>query len=276
VAIEAENNPTMGLHFKSIRSSSSGNCLQIWTKHSQIVIDCGFKTQWECKEFLKEHAERPDDLNAVLVTHAHTDHISEHSLKVLASLGVRIKAHARVAKQICSRHACEDWNEPPFLDTFADFTFQLGDLRITPMEVPHAPDVPNFGFVIEHGDGRRRRKIVVCTDFYYYADVLHHFVNADLIFVESNHDLDLLRKRPNYASRYHLSNPKTAWLLYRAIRKSKKPPQAVMLGHLSHERNCTKLALGMVEEIFDRQGMDIDFDLVAAPLFKPSETVRIE
>jgi phosphoribosyl 1,2-cyclic phosphodiesterase len=155
--IGAENDVLMGLHFKSIRSSSSGNCLQIWTKHSQIVIDCGFKTQWECEEFLEDHAGKPDDVDAVLVTHAHADHISKPTLKVLASHGVRIRAHGRVVQQICSRHGCEDWDEPPLLAAFADFTFQIGDLRITPMEVPRAPDVPNYGFVIDHGEGRRRR-----------------------------------------------------------------------------------------------------------------------
>lgn len=151
-----------------------------------------------------------------------------------------------------------------------------GDLRITPMEVPHDPVVPNFGFVIHHGEGRRRRKIVVCTDFNDYAGVLRHFMDADFIFVESNHDLDLLRKYPNYSSRFHMSNPKTAWLLYHAIRMSEKPPQAVMLGHLSDQRNSEKLALGMVEEIFDRQRMEMDFDLSAAPLYKSSKTVRID
>ena len=62
----------MGLHFKSLRSSSSDNCLQIWTKNSQIVIDCGFNAQWKCEELLEKHAGRLDDLDAVLVTHART------------------------------------------------------------------------------------------------------------------------------------------------------------------------------------------------------------
>lgn len=266
----------MGLHFKSLRSSSSGNCLQIWTKHSQIIIDCGFKTQWECEEILEEHAGRLDDVDAVVVSHAHTDHICKSALKVLSSHGVRIMAHTRVLTQICSRHGCNDRDEPPFLHAFSDDAFQAGDFRIIPMEVPHEPGVPNFGFVICHGQGKQQRKIVICTDFYNYAGVLPHFIDADFVFVESNHDPDLLRKHPNYASRFHLSNPETAWLLYHAIRKSEKPPQAVMLGHLSHERNREKLAIGMVEEVFDRERMDIDFDLLAAPLFKESKTIRIE
>lgn len=266
----------MSLHFKSLRSSSSGNCMLIWTRSSQIVIDCGFKTQWECEKVLKKQAGRIEDLDAVIVSHRHGDHVCQPALKVLASHGVRIRAHRSVVKQICARHKCPDWDEPPFLHPFSDGAFQAGDLRITPMEVPHEPGVPNFGFVICHGEGRRTRKIVVCTDFYNYAGVLHHFMNANFIFVESNHDLDLLREYPNYASQFHLSNPKTAWLLYHAIRKSKAPPQTVMLGHLSQQRNRERLALGMVEEVFDRQRRDKEFDLFAAPLYKPSKAFRIE
>jgi len=266
----------MSLHFKSLRSSSGGNCVQIWTKNSQIIIDCGFKAQWECEKVLRKHAGRIDDLDAVLVSHSHTDHIHRAALAVLSSCGVRIRAHRRVVEQICARHGCADWDEPPLLQAFSDGAFQAGDFRITPFEVPHDPQVPNFGFVVCHGEGKRRRKIVVCTDFHNYDAALRHFTDADFIFVEANHDPDLLKKYPNDASWFHLSNPKTAWLLYHAIRQSDRPPQAVMLGHLSDQRNREKLALKMVERIFDRQHMDMDFDLSVAPMYEPSKTIRIE
>jgi glyoxylase-like metal-dependent hydrolase (beta-lactamase superfamily II) len=67
--------PSVSLYFRSLRSSSAGNCVQIWTQNSQIIIDCGFKTQWECEEVLSEHAGSLEDLDAVLVTHVHGDHI---------------------------------------------------------------------------------------------------------------------------------------------------------------------------------------------------------
>jgi phosphoribosyl 1,2-cyclic phosphodiesterase len=266
----------MSLYFRSLRSSSAGNCVQIWTDNSQIIIDCGFKTQWECEEVLSEHAGRLDDLDAVLVTHVHGDHIGYPALTVLASHGVRIMAHHRVMKQIHSRHQCSDWDERPSLHAFSDESFQAGDFHVTPIELPHEPGVATYGFVICRGDGEKRRKIVVCTDFCDYGGVLDQFLDADFIFVESNHDLDLLRKHPNYASQFHLNNPQTAALLCDARRKSSRPPRALMLGHLSDRRNREKLALGTVEEMFDGQHAKIDFDLCAAPLYEPSETIQID
>ena len=55
---------------------------------------------------------------------------------------------------------------------------------------PHAPGFPNYGFVITAG----KTKIIICTDFHDAEGVLEHFVDADFIFVEANHDLDLLRE----------------------------------------------------------------------------------
>lgn len=266
----------MSIYFKSLRSSSSGNCLLIWTASTLVAIDCGFHSQKDCQRQLENHAGRIEDLDAVLVTHHHGDHIGYAPLRVLSAYRVRIRAHQRVTQQIRSRHGCADWDEPPYLQAFHEKAFKAGDLKITPLELPHAPAVPTFGFVVCHGQGKRRRKLVVCTDFHDYGGVLRHFMDADFIFVESNHDPDLLRENPNHASRFHLSNAKASWLLYHAIRQSKRPPQAVMLGHMSLERNRKELALNSVKEVFASQHRQRDFALYAAPLDRPSKTVCID
>lgn len=265
----------MMLKIKSLQSGSGGNCLLIWTRSTAIVIDCGFKTQDKCRRLLRKHAGRVDELDAAIISHAHGDHISCSSLRLFSQFGVPVMAHERVVKQIRGRHACDDWDEPPMIQAFSDEKFDAGDFRIRPIEVPHDPEVPTFGFVIRCGRGEKRRKIVVCTDFYNYEDVLHHFVDANFIFVESNHDPELLRRHPNDASHYHMSNEKTAWLLYHAVRQSEASPQAVMLGHLSLQRNREELALNAVKTVFDRQRIDIRFDLSTAPPSEPSETIRI-
>jgi hypothetical protein len=56
-------------------------------------------------------------------------------------------------------------------------------------------------------------------------------------------DRNVLHPHPNHASRYHLNNVKTASLLHHAVRQSATPPGAVMLGHLSEERNRRALAI---------------------------------
>jgi hypothetical protein len=153
--------------------------------------------------------------------------------------------------------------------------FDVGDFRLMPIEVPHAPHVPNFGFVITTYNRGRTRTIVICTDFHQYGAVLPYFVDADFIFVEANHDLELLRLHPNHASRYHLNNVKTASLVHHAVRQSAAPPRAVMLGHLSEERNRRALAINEVARMFKRQGTRMAFHLDAAPARTASDVIEI-
>jgi phosphoribosyl 1,2-cyclic phosphodiesterase len=265
----------VSLHFQSLRSSSAGNCLALWTATSSILIDCGVQVQREYRELLDEHVKRARSLDAVIVSHAHGDHAAYGSLRVLAREGIPVHAHARVLRQLRERHRPEDWKEAPRLRPFAGEPFDVGDFHVTPIEVPHAPGFPTFGFALTAGRGRASRTIVVCTDFNDYASMLPHIVDADFVFVEANHDLNLLRKHPNPASAFHLNNVKAAWLLCHAVRQSAAPPRAILLGHLSEERNTRRLAMDEVRRVFARQGVAAAFDLDAAPAHKPSAIVEV-
>ena len=102
-----------------------------------------------------------------------------------------------------------------------------------------------------------------------------YFVDADFIFVESNHDLELLRLYYNPNSRFHMPNPDTAELLVNARSESSKAPHMVMLGHLSSQRNKAGIALDQTRSAFQDAGMKMDFELKAAPLRETGEVVRI-
>jgi hypothetical protein len=80
---------------------------------------------------------------------------------------------------------------------------------------------------------------------------------------------------PNPNSRYHLNNVKTASLLHRAVTTSTTPPKAVMLGHLSEERNRRTLAIREVARMFDRRGAGRRFHLDAAPAHTASEVIEL-
>ena len=297
----------MAIYFQSLRSSSAGNCLALWTATSSILIDCGVKVQRECRQMLEGHQRRAGTIDAVVVSHAHGDHMAYGSLRVLGREGIRILGDARVIRQLRQWHEPHEWDEPPWMQAFptspgsrihrsrdrrshdglsedrrprqgtlfGGTAFDVGDFRVIPIEVPHAPDVPNFGFRITARDRGTKRTLIVCTDLHDYAGILPHFVNADFIFVEANHDLDLLRQHPNYASRYHLNNVKTASLLHHAIGRSAAPPHAVMLGHLSEERNRRALAINEVTRMFAQQGTKMRFHLDAAPARKEGEVVEV-
>ena len=104
---------------------------------------------------------------------------------------------------------------------------------------------------------------------------LYYFVDSDFMFVESNHDMDLLARHFNPNSRFHMPNPETARLLGIVRRNSRKRPQAVMLGHLSAIRNRPNIALKETETSFERAGLELDFPLLAAPGLEASAEVKV-
>ena len=265
----------MTVFFRSLCSSSSGNCLKLWTEETTILIDCGIKAQYRCHDLLNKHVDDSGKLDAVLVTHSHGDHIGYPALRALADRGVCLRAHTRVLCQLEERHNLRSLYKERYLKPFDDTMFGIGEFRIQPIPLPHSPGIPNFGFVIRHGTGPDQRKIVICTDFNEPKAILPHCLDADFIFMEANHDLELLRLNPNPSSAYHMSNPSTAGLLYDAVSTSEGPPQAVMLGHLSDRRNDKTLARAAITDVFRRNRRDMGFALHTAPLYGPSRIMEI-
>jgi hypothetical protein len=197
------------------------------------------------------------------------------ALKVLGRQGIPVFGDAAVVRQLREIHAPHEWKEPPELRPFCGGTFDAGDFQLRAIPVPHAPRYPTFGFRITAHSRACTRTIVVCTDFYDYAGLLPSFAGADFVFVEANHDLGLLRQHPNPNSRFHMNNVKTASLLHHSVSRSSMPPKAVMLGHLSEERNRRRLAIAEVTATFERGGTKVRFHLDAAPARRPSEIIEL-
>lgn len=198
------------------------------------------------------------------------------ALRVLGRRGIPVYAHAQVVAQLRQTHEPESWKEPPVLYGITEDSVHVGDFRVTPFQVPHAPGVPTFGFVVVASHRGVRHTVVICTDLYDYGPILPRLLDAEILFVEANHDLGLLRRYPNFNSRYHLNNVKTASLLHALVRRSPgAAPKTVMLGHLSEERNRRALAVTEVRDMFHRQRTAIPFRLDAAPAHHPSDVVEL-
>jgi phosphoribosyl 1,2-cyclic phosphodiesterase len=261
----------MPLHFKSLCSSSSGNCLLLWTDRTRVLIDCGLGSMKRTRQTLTKYLGNPGDLDACIVSHNHSDHISYYPLRVMEELGTTIKIHETCVEQLKDKH----YNGYGFgslkLKPFGDKSFTVGDLSIKPFEVPHNPYFFTCGFVITY----MSKKIVIATDFNSWQESLDCFTDNDFIFVESNHDLELLRLYFNPNSRFHMPNPKTGQMLCEVVGKSRKPPKTVMLGHLSSQRNEPHIALAETRKAFKDKGMALDFELLAAPRLEPSAEVKI-
>jgi phosphoribosyl 1,2-cyclic phosphodiesterase len=223
------------------------------------------------RQILKKHLGNPGDLDAVIISHNHSDHISYYPLRVLEEVQTTIRIHENCVEQLKDKH----FNGYGFgslkLKPFGDKSITIGDLSIRPFEVPHNPYFFTCGFVITY----MNKKAVIATDFNSWNGSVEYFTDSDFIFVESNHDLELLRQYYNPNSRFHMPNPKTGQMLCEIRRRSKKPPKTVMLGHLSLQRNEPHIALAETRRAFGEAGMRLDFELSAAPRLEASEEMKI-
>jgi len=263
----------MPIYFRSYCSSSAGNCLALWTGDSCLLVDCGVRTLRACRTLLGQHQARYGLVSAIVVSHAHRDHLSHDAYRILQEEEISIHAHEAVVPQLRERHVSGGSASP--IKVLPDEGLAVGDFRVTAIPLSHDPDVPTFGFVIQAGHGTQRRTVVVCTDFNQPSDVLPHLPGADFVFVEANHDAKLLNAHFNPRSLFHLDNRQTARLLLQAARGG-RPPLTVVLGHLSEERNRERLAVAEVERAFAHGGLKMPFHVEPAPKCEASRVFRID
>ncbi len=230
----------MGLKICSLSSSSSGNCIYVASDTTKILIDSGIPLK-RVGNSLRVLSSSCDGLS-VLVTHTHSDHISGIP-KICAEYGAKVYAH-RLSSDL--RYKREFW-ETDF-NEFGDADFTIGDILVSPFSVSH--DVPTVGYVLSCGN----KSVSILTDLGVLSgDNLNKIKNSDLVFVESNHDEQILMNNPNYAyylkrrilsDKGHLSNSACAEVV---AHLAKSGIRQFVLGHLSKENNYPELAFKTVE-----------------------------
>jgi phosphoribosyl 1,2-cyclic phosphodiesterase len=210
-------------------------------------------------------------IDSVLLTHIHSDHISYYPLRVLEEMLLPVHLSEDSMDQLKEKH----FNGYGFkflkLHPYNNRKFSIGDFLIKPFEVSHNPYYPTYGFELFYQD----IKAVIATDFNEWDSIFDRFVDADFIFVESNHDLGLLEQYYNPNSEYHMPNPDTAELLVNVVREGRKFPRVIMLGHLSSQRNKPKIAIKETATAFKKAGIEMQFELVSAPLKECCQVVKI-
>ena len=210
-------------------------------------------------------------IDSVLLTHVHSDHISYYPLRVLEEMALPVHVAEDCAEQLQEKHFNGYGFKHLKLHPYKKKPFTIGDFLIKPFEVSHNPYYPTYGFEIFYQD----TKVVIATDFNKWDSIFDRFVDADFIFVESNHDLGLLEQYYNPNSRFHMPNPDTAQLLVNVIREGRTIPRVIMLGHLSSQRNKPKIAIRETTTAFKKSGIEPKFELITAPLKECSEVVPV-
>lgn len=258
---------TRTLSLTVLGSGSSGNCSLVSDGQQHVLIDGGFSAKEIMARLALRHID-PAGIAAILVTHEHSDHIrSVHTLS--RRLKVPIYSTLGTFEQALSGKSFADWYE-----IYPGRSFQVGGLCFHPISLPHDAADP-LGFRVEC-EG-------VClghmTDFGYPSGlVLESLKACDLLFIEANHDLELLKNGPypwslkqRIASRLgHLSNESMLSMLPDILHDGVRH---IALGHLSETNNDTRLVTLQMKRALRQLGLSqIPFTIARQDL--PMETLQ--
>lgn len=267
----------MAVSITVLASGSRGNSTVVASSRTSLLIDAGLS----CKETLKRLLTsgcNPSCLNAILVTHEHADHI--HGLNVLAKK-LRIPVFLTASTQSAYLRAARDsQGNKVHLERVENFeagrSFQIGDIAVTSFTIPHdAADPVGFTFRAEG------LKSAIATDLGYMpASVKDHIRGCQILIMESNHDVEMLRVGPypwsvkqRVLSRLgHLSNEALADFISNDYDGE---AEYLILAHLSEQNNHPEVARTAAERALDRHGSLFGNKLMLARQDQPLQTVTL-
>ena len=170
----------MELQFTSLGSGSRGNCTVVHHGRTTILVDCGFSRS---RTIAKLHSRNldPSDVTAILVTHEHSDHIN----------GVRLFANyfnVPVFATLGTLSRLGDVEPSLVNEIAADDSIAIGDVQVQSISVPHDAREPTQ-FTFDCGSSR----FGLLTDIGVITEqVIDRYSNCGSLFLESNHDTDML------------------------------------------------------------------------------------
>lgn len=253
------------MNIKILASGSKGNCTYIQTQNTKFLIDIGISFL-QLKNELHNMSVNVDDLDFIILTHTHSDHIK--GLKTLLSK-TKIKLYIvsdlleKLKDKIVLESVC-----------LVQDSFEYNEINIRLFPLSH--DVPCYGFCIEY----QNSKLIYITDTGYlnrrYFDMIN---NADMYIIESNHDEKILMdgnypyilKQRIIGDKGHLSNNMAASILRKVVGPNTK---YIFLAHLSEENNTKKLAYNETKNILEETNFNID-NLVITDQYLSTEMVEI-
>lgn len=255
------------LRFKNLASGSAGNATLIEAGSgaltSRLLVDCGLNLK-NLLERLTQAGVAGEQIDAVFVTHEHSDHISSASqfarrfnlplwmsqgtYDACFTLGEGSLFETRKKSDPAGLFCCAKDGQP----------IDLGELQVTPFTVPHDAREP---LQLRCTDGARHLGIL--TDLgHATAHVLDHLKACDALLLECNHDADMLqggRYPPFLKNRVggqfgHLSNAQSASI---AVSLNHSGLTHVVAAHLSRQNNRPDLARNALAQALARMPQDI-------------------
>lgn len=265
------------MEFFTIASSSSGNCVCVGSKGYHILIDAGITCK-KIVEGLSVYDLTLDDINAILVTHEHSDHIKglgvlsrKCSLPIYTTLGTW--------QGILDCKSIGEIDRSLYNQVNYDESFDIGPLTVEPFMISHDANEP-AGYVVSDGD----KRIAIATDLGVYDDyTVDKLRDLNAILLEANYDYNMLQvgryepwlKRRVHGDKGHLSNELSGQLLC-DIASDKL--SHILLGHMSKENNVPELAYEAIRceiRLSSVPYQPDDFNIICAPRYEASERIIV-
>lgn len=248
-----QTEPDFNLSVCALASGSKGNAIFVSSGATSILIDAGL-SGIEIERRLKSRNIRPKDLDAILVSHEHTDHIQgvgvlSRRFKLPVYMNAKTKRAA--TSQLGSLYDFKNFE--------CGKTFRINELSIHPFSISHDAEDP-AGFTVNQNG----TKIGIATDLgIATAMVREHLRACSLLILEANHDEEMLINGPypwpvkqRIKSRTgHLSNTASKTLLNQLQHDGLKH---VMLAHLSETNNTPQKAVNEVRQALTRCNAHLD------------------
>lgn len=231
-----------------LSSGSKGNTTFIESGNTKILIDIGNSCKY-VTEKLKGIGIEANDIDAILITHTHTDHIK----------GLKVFQNKYNTKVYFSSKMQNELESVTNYEITKEGTLKLNDLLINIIKTSHDTE-ESFGYIIESLD----KSIVYITDTGYINNKYFNILsNRDIYILESNHDIEMLNhssypfkiRQRILGDKGHLSNYDCSKYLSNFIGENTK---CIMLAHLSQENNTPSIAYDTLIERLNNNNQNID------------------
>lgn len=253
------------MKFKVLASGSKGNSALLQCENLNILIDVGINYKTLEYELSKVDLT-PGDIDIVLITHTHSDHIKGLSTLVKKNKK-KVYTNIKLYEDLIKYIDCD------YIEITND-SFIIGDIFIE--MIPTSHDVVSYGFLIVYNN----KSIVYITDTgYIHKKYYSKITNKNIYMIETNHDVEMLMNGPypyylkqRVVGDYgHLSNEDAGKCLKKCVGNN---TEYIFLAHISENNNTKELAYAKVKEMLK----DIDFDddrIILTDQYESCELVEV-
>jgi len=257
----------------NLSSGSKGNCTLVVGDHTTLLVDVGIGIRL-LESCLQQLGNKAENINAVLITHEHSDHICGLASLIKKHPEIHIYVYANVWGQIIN--SCEHLESFINVHKFTyDSNFSVGEFNVVALENFH-DSTSCASFIISQGE----RKLGICTDLGIITDYQVEMLSmCKVVYLECNHDKKMLANCSYPAflkgriggTNGHLSNEQCA---NAALRMAQKNTKAIVLSHISENSNLPEVAYSCVANTLEQAGINKVHILLSYPK-KMGKTITI-